>query len=56
MTMSSHLSELQKKHQMLSQRIEEEQRSPASDDLDVADLKRQKLHLKDEITRISGQL
>ncbi|MEO0912310.1 MAG: DUF465 domain-containing protein [Pseudomonadota bacterium] len=56
MTMSSHLSELQKKHQILSQKIEEEQRSPSSDDLNITDLKRQKLHLKDEIARLSAQL
>ncbi len=56
MTLSSHLNELQKKHQTLAAKIEEEQRSPASDDLDITDLKRQKLLIKDEIARISAQL
>ncbi|QHQ37025.1 YdcH family protein [Algicella marina] len=56
MTMSSHLTELQKKHQTLSLKIEEELRSPAADDLAVATLKRQKLYLKDEIARLSSQL
>ena len=34
-------------------RIEDEQRRPGSDPLTVATLKRQKLHLKDEITRLA---
>jgi hypothetical protein len=52
MSLSSHLYELRKKHELLSKKIEAEQRSPASDDLVITDLKRQKLHLKDEIERI----
>ena len=56
MSLSSHLNELRKKHQILSQRIEEEQRHPSSDDLHIADLKRQKLLLKDEIERITHQV
>lgn len=56
MTLSSHLTELRKKHQTLSEKIEQEQRHPAANDLDITDLKRQKLHLKEEIARISAQL
>lgn len=56
MTLSSHLAELQKKHEKLAIRIEQEQRSPSSDDLDISDLKRQKLFIKDEIARISAQV
>ena len=51
MSMSSHLSELRKKHQALSEIIEEEQRKPASDDLNIKQLKLKKLHLKEEIER-----
>ncbi len=54
MTLSSHVTELQKKHQLLSDRIEEEQRHPSADGLDIRELKRQKLQLKDEITRLSS--
>ncbi|WP_424932449.1 YdcH family protein [Amaricoccus macauensis] len=54
MSMSSHLSELRKKHQTLSEVIETEQRRPASDDLDIKQLKLQKLHLKEEIERLSA--
>lgn len=56
MSLSSHLTELRKKHEILSQQIEEEQRSPGSSDLHITELKRQKLHLKDEIARISHEM
>lgn len=53
MSLSSHVQELQKKHQSLSDRVEREQRRPGLDDLALADLKKQKLRLKEEITRLS---
>lgn len=53
MTMSSHLQELRKKHQTLSERVERAQRSPGIDDLQIAELKKQKLRLKEQITRLS---
>jgi hypothetical protein len=55
MSMSSHLSELRKKHQALSQIIEEEQRKPSSDDLNIKQLKLKKLYLKEEIERLAAQ-
>jgi len=54
MTMSSHLDQLRKKHQNLSDMVEQEVRSPGSDDLHIADLKKQKLRLKEEISRLSA--
>lgn len=54
MSMSSHISELQKKHKELSERVEVVQRSPGSDDLEVLSLKKEKLRLKEEITRLSN--
>lgn len=54
MTLSSHLSELRKKHQSLSETIEAEQRSPSSDDIAIRQLKVKKLHLKEEIERLSA--
>lgn len=54
MTISSHLSELQRKHENLSRRVEEEQRSPGSDNLSIVELKKQKLRLKEEITRLAN--
>lgn len=54
MTMSSHLQELRKKHQSLSEQVEAAQRSPASDDLKIMELKKQKLRIKEEITRLAN--
>ena len=50
----SHLSELRKKHQALSEIIEEEQRRPSSDDLSIKQLKLKKLYLKEEIERLAA--
>ncbi len=54
MTLSSHLQELKKKHQNLAESVEMLQRSPATDDLEIAKLKKQKLQLKEEINRLSA--
>lgn len=54
MTVASHLMELRKKHQAISEKVELAQRSPAVDDLKIAELKKQKLRLKEEITRLSA--
>ncbi|MEM7613557.1 MAG: DUF465 domain-containing protein, partial [Pseudomonadota bacterium] len=48
MSLDSHLTELRKKHEVLSEKIEIEQRGPGTDGLQLTELKRQKLHLKDE--------
>lgn len=53
MSLTSHLQELKKKHQSLSEAVEEAQRAPGIDDLRIAELKKQKLRLKEEITRLS---
>jgi hypothetical protein len=53
MTVASHLQELRKKHQTLSDAVEAAQRQPGANDLEIAQLKKQKLHLKEEITRLS---
>ena len=53
MSVSSHLEELKRKHETLSDQVEAEQRSPASSDLDIAEMKKQKLKLKEEIERLS---
>ncbi len=54
MSASTHLQELRKKHENLSMLVEAEQRSPASDDLRITELKKQKLKLKEEISRLSS--
>ena len=54
MTLSSHLQELKRKHETLSEAVELAQRSPATDDLEIARMKKEKLHLKEEISRLSS--
>lgn len=56
MSLSSHLQELKKKHQRLSDAVEEAQRAPSVDDLQVAELKKQKLRIKEEISKLSAEL
>ncbi|NNJ69415.1 MAG: DUF465 domain-containing protein [Boseongicola sp.] len=53
MSLSSHLKELRNKHETLSQEVEQAQRSPAFDDIQITALKRQKLKIKEEIERLS---
>lgn len=54
MSLNSHLEELKKKHTSLSQAVEMAQRAPGSEDLEVASMKKQKLRLKEEISRLSS--
>lgn len=56
MNLNSHLFELRKKHETLSAEIDIEQQRPAGNGLHISDLKRKKLHLKQEIVRISEQV
>ncbi|GAA4225645.1 YdcH family protein [Sagittula sp. NFXS13] len=53
MSLTSHLQELKRKHQSLSDAVERAQRSPGKDDLRIADMKKQKLRIKEQITRLS---
>lgn len=52
MTLQSHLSELLSKHQALEKELADAMAHPASTDAELADIKRKKLKLKDEITRL----
>ena len=54
MAVSSHLIQLREKHQALKVRIREEERRPGIDHLEVVQLKREKLHLKEEIHRLQA--
>ena len=53
MALGSHLQELRRKHEALSAQVERAQRTPSTDTLHVAELKKQKLRLKEEIERLS---
>jgi hypothetical protein len=48
----SHLAELERKHQALEQEISEALAHPSTDDLKIAELKRRKLLVKDQIARL----
>jgi len=48
----SHLAELEQRNRALEAELSEMQAHPAADDLKIAELKRRKLLLKDEITRL----
>lgn len=56
MSLDSRLSELRRKHETLSSKIEQEQRHPGSDELTISSMKKEKLRLKEEITKIATQL
>ena len=56
MSVQSHLAELERRHETLENQIAEAQARPSRDDLTIADLKRRKLLLKDEITRLQGEI
>ena len=52
MSMQTQLAELERRHQALEQALTEALAHPSTDDLVIAELKRRKLHVKDEITRL----
>ncbi len=53
MTVASHISELKKKHESLSDKVMQAQRSPGTSDLQIAEWKKQKLKIKEEIGRLT---
>lgn len=54
MSMQAHLAELERRHKALEAEIEKEILRPSSDDAHVHELKKKKLQLKDEITRLKA--
>lgn len=53
MSLDAHLQELRRKHQTLSDQVDQALRNPAPDDFRITDLKKQKLRLKEQIERLS---
>lgn len=53
MSIASHIEELKKKHQALSEQVDVAQRAPSVSTLKIAELKKQKLRIKEEIARLS---
>ena len=52
MGLDSHIQELAEKHHKLDSQIQDEQHRPLPDDLMLAELKKRKLRLKEEIERL----
>ena len=56
MAIESHLAELEKRHESLKEEISEVLNHPSADDLEIAELKRRKLVIKDEIARLKQEV
>jgi hypothetical protein len=54
MAIQAHLVELERKHRVLENELHEALLHPSTDDLRIAELKRRKLLVKDEIERLRG--
>jgi hypothetical protein len=52
MSIQAHLAELEKKHQALESELADAIAHPSVDDAVIIELKRRKLHVKDEIARL----
>ncbi|MFZ3034755.1 MAG: DUF465 domain-containing protein [Parvibaculum sp.] len=52
MALESHIAELNNRHKALENEIEAELHHPASSDLHIAELKKMKLRLKEEIEKL----
>ena len=55
MAMNAHLMELEKRHRALDDEIAEAMMHPSADNLKIAELKRRKLLVKDEIARLQSE-
>lgn len=55
MALESHIAELRDRHRALEQEIDDQIHHPSSDDLHIAELKKQKLRLKEEIQKLSSR-
>ncbi|SIQ15929.1 hypothetical protein SAMN05880590_102329 [Rhizobium sp. RU35A] len=52
MTIQAHIASLEKKHGALEEELQAVLASPSSDDRMIADIKRRKLKLKDQMERL----
>ncbi len=53
MALEAHITELRDKHKILDLKIEQERSRPMVDNIKVTELKRKKLQIKEEITRLT---
>jgi hypothetical protein len=52
MTVTPHLDQIERKYRSLKNKISEARQHPSIDDLELAELKRRKLQLKDELEKL----
>ncbi|MFC3206977.1 MAG: YdcH family protein [Mesorhizobium sp.] len=55
MSLANHLDELQRKHGDIERELDAAMNHPSVDDLEIVDLKRRKLALKDAIEKLRAQ-
>lgn len=55
MTIKAHIETLEKKHGVLEQELHSAMLHPSTGDGEIAELKRQKLRVKDQIERLRNQ-
>ncbi|MCB1447141.1 MAG: DUF465 domain-containing protein [Rhizobiaceae bacterium] len=55
MTIEAHIETLEKKHGALEQALHSAMLHPSTNDNEIAELKRQKLRVKDQIERLRSQ-
>jgi hypothetical protein len=55
MTLAAHLAELTEKHRVLERKIKEELARPSASDVEITQLKLQKLKLKDEMAKLRDE-
>ena len=55
MTIEAHIETLEKKHGVLEEQLHSAMLHPSSGDAEIAELKRQKLRVKDQIERLRSQ-
>ncbi|MBP2557834.1 hypothetical protein J2T08_004144 [Neorhizobium galegae] len=54
MTVQAHIASLEKKHGALEEELQTVLASPSADDREIADLKRRKLRIKDQMQRLKA--
>jgi len=55
MTIEAHIETLEKKHGVLEEQLHSAMLHPSTADTEIAELKRQKLRVKDQIERLRSQ-
>jgi len=56
MSLQTHLVELEKKHQALESALSRALNHPSASDVELAEMKRKKLQLKDEIAKLKAAI